>query len=505
MRSQLKKGAILSYLNIIISIVTGFIVSPMLVHGLGESEYGAYQMTAALIGYVSVLDFGLHSSITRFVSKYQANKDERGQQNFIGVSLILFFIIAAMILVIGGILYINVPNIYRGSATEKEIRIIQQLLIVLIINLAISMPGAVFESIAVAYEKFVFVKLSTTVKMLLRFTAILLLGVWHYNALTVVLIDFTLNTLLITAHMVYCFTVLHVKIKIHDCSLKFVKSIFTFSIFVFIAGITDQINWKADTTILGILLGTSAVTFYSVAGNLVGYYKSFSGAISGIFLPKAVKMVAKGKSNKELTDLMIKIGRIQLMVISVILVGFITLGREFISLWMGPEFVDAYIWFLIMAIPLVVPMTQSIGINIIEAKNMHQFRALVYFFIALANILLTVILVKIFGTIGAPIGTGLTMLIGNTFIINWYYSKKVGLEIGRFFREVYLKLAPAILSALLACLILNCFVATAQGWILFIVKGIAVVMIYVVAIWLLGLNKQEKMEILALKGGRKSA
>ena len=189
MRSQLKKGAILSYLNIIISIVTGFIVSPMLVHGLGESEYGAYQMTAALIGYVSVLDFGLHSSITRFVSKYQANKDEKGQQNFIGVSLILFSIIAAMILMIGGILYINVPNIYRGSSTEKEIRIIQQLLIVLIINLAISMPGAVFESIAVAYEKFVFVKLSTTVKMLLRFTAILLLGFWHYNALTVVLID----------------------------------------------------------------------------------------------------------------------------------------------------------------------------------------------------------------------------------------------------------------------------------------------------------------------------
>ena len=202
---------------------------------------------------------------------------------------------------------------------------------------------------------------------------------------------------------------------------------------------------------------------------------------------------------------MIKIGRIQLMVISVILVGFITLGREFISLWMGPEFVDAYIWFLIMAIPLVVPMTQSIGINIIEAKNMHQFRALVYFFIALANILLTVILVKLFGTIGAPIGTGLAMLIGNTFIINWYYSKKVGLEIGRFFREVYLKLAPAILIALLACLILNYFVVTAQGWLLFLVKGIAVVMIYVAAIWLSGLNKQEKMEILALKGGRKSA
>ena len=500
MRGQLKKGAILSYVNIIISIVTGFIVSPLLVHGLGKSEYGAYQMTAALIGYVSVLDFGLHSSITRFVAKYQANKDDKGQQNFIGVSLILFSVIAGLILVVGGILYVNVPAIYSSSASVEEIQIIQKLLVVLIINLAVSMPGAVFESIAIAYEKFVFVKFSTTIKMLLRFTAILLLGFWHYNALTVVLIDFTLNTLLILTHTAYCFKVLHIKIKIHDCSLKYIKSIFTFSLFVFIAGITDQINWKADTTILGIMLGTSAVTFYSVAGNLVGYYRSFSGAISGIFLPKAVKMVALGKSNSELTDLMIKIGRIQLMIISLLLVGFITLGREFISLWMGPEFVDAYVWFLIMAIPLVVPMTQSIGINIIEAKNMHQFRAVVYFFIALANIVLTIVLVKLFGTIGAPIGTGLAMLVGNTFIINWYYSKKVGLEIGRFFKEVYLKLVPAILSALLVCLVLSHFAGVAHNWLMFLLKGIIVVLIYVASIWLMGLNRQEKVEILALKG-----
>lgn len=502
MRGQLKKGAILSYLNILISIVTGVVVSPLLVHGLGNGEYGAYQMTAALIGYVSVLDFGLHSSITRFVSKYQAKKDEKGQQNFIGVSLILFSAIAVLILLVGGILYVNVSAIYGKSATTEEIRIIQQLLVVLIINLAISMPGAVFESISIAYEKFVFVNLSATLKMFLRFVAILLLGCWHYNALTVVLIDFILNTLLIIVNAVYCFKVLHIKIKIYDCSLSFVKSIFTFSLFVFIAGITDQINWKADTTILGIMLGTTSVTLYSVAGNLVGYYKSFSSAISGIFLPKAVKMVALGKSNTELTNLMIQIGRIQLMIISLILVGFTTLGREFIVLWMGPEFVNAYFWFLLMAVPLVVPMTQSIGINIIEAKNMHQFRAIVYFFIALANIVLTVIFVKLFGIIGAPIGTGVAMFVGNTIVINWYYSKKVGLEIGRFFKEVYLKLMPSILGALGVCLILKYFIGSINSWIGFFMKAIVVALIYAAFVFKMGLNAQERKQLTSLRGKR---
>ena len=500
MHNQIKKGAILSYLNIIISIVTGFIISPLLVRGMGNSEYGAYQMTAALIGYVSVLDFGLHSSVTRYVARYQAKRDEKGQENFIGVSLILFSVIAVLILAVGMILYLNVPAIYGKSATSDEIEVIKRLLVILIINLAISMPGAVFESIIVAYEKFIFVKLVTTIKMLLRFTAIMLLGFWQYTAISVVIIDFTLNLTVIAIQMVFCFRKLHIKIKIYDCSITFVKSILTFSIFVFIAGITDQINWKADTTILGIMLGTSAVTYYSVAGNLVNYYRSFSSAISGIFLAKAVKMVTLGKSNKELTDLMIQIGRIQLMIIALILVGFTALGHEFISLWMGAEYVGAYTWFLIMAIPLVVPMTQSIGINIIEAKNMHQFRAIVYFFIALGNIVLTIILVKCFGTIGAPIGTGVTMLIGNTFVINWYYSKKVGLEIRRFFKEVYIKLAPSILCSVCISMVISYFWGQANNWLSFLLKCIVVGIIYCIFLFLFGMNKQERAYIARLKG-----
>lgn len=499
MKGQLKKGAILSYLNIIISIGTGFISAPLLVKGMGTSEYGAYQMTAALIGYVSVLDFGLHSSVTRYVAKYQAKKEEKAQSNFLGVSLVLFSVIAVLILVIGFGLYKYVPTIYSRSASAEEIKTIQQLLIVLIINLAVSMPGAVFESIIIAYEKFVFTKFSATIKMLLRFTAIILLGFWNYTAIVVVLIDFILNIIITVIQIFYCFVILHIKVGIHDCSFRYVKSIFTFSIFIFIAGITDQINWKADTTILGITLGTSAVTYYSVAGNLISYYRNFSGAISGIFLPKAVKMVSYGKSNRELTNLMIRVGRIQFMIIALILIGFTTLGKEFIALWMGTKFTDAYSWFLIMAIPLVVPMTQSIGINIIEAKNMHQFRAVVYFCIALGNIVLTILLVKKFGILGASAGTGVTMLIGNTFVINWYYSKKVGLEIGRFFREVYLKLAFPVILTLIISLFFNSYVGEAMGWLAFMIKCVGILILYCIIMYVFGLDEYEKYQIFQLK------
>ena len=438
--NQLRIGAVLSYLNILLSIGIGFVTAPLLINNLGKSEYGAYQMTAALIGYISVLDLGLHNAVTRYVARYLAIKDKRSEENFLAISLGIFGIIGILILTVVGIIYVNVASIYRSSATAEEIEIIKKLLLVMGINLAISMPGAVFSSIITAYEKFIFSRSCATTKLIARFG--LLLVVMSMGG----------------------------------------KSL-------------NQINWKADTTILGIMIGTTAVTLYSIAGSLISYYRSFSGAISGIFLPKATKMTAAGANNSELTDLMITVGRIQLVIIGLILSGFVVIGKEFISLWVGAEYIQAYYWFLIMALPLLIPMTQSIGINILEAKFKHKFRALVYLGIAIANIALTILLVRINGITGAAIATGLAMFIGNNVIINIYYSNVIRLEIGRFFKEVYMKTLPIQLIITVALMVVDKIVSISGQWIDLIIKGVIVCTVYCGVIYLFVLTDKEKQYI----------
>lgn len=498
-KNQLKIGAALSYLNIILSIGIGFITAPLLLKSLGNSEYGAYQMTAALISYISVLDLGLHSAVTRYVARYLATKDKRSEENFLAISIGIFTLIGILILVVVSIVYSNVRHIYKSSATYEEINIIKQLLVVMGINLAISMPGAIFLSIITAYEKFIFSKGCATVKLIIRFILLFLILNMGGKSLSVVVIDFTLNLLVLLLAIAYCFKHLHIKIKLYEINKRYIISIFSFSIFVFLASITDQINWKVDTTVLGIIFGTTAVTYYSIAGSLISYYRNFSGAISGIFLPKATKMTASGASNSELTDLMISVGRIQLIIIGLVLTGFVVVGKEFISLWVGDEYSQAYYWFLIMALPLLIPMTQSIGINILEAKFKHKFRALVYFGIALANIGLTIILVKIYGITGAAIATGLAVLVGNNVIINIYYSKVIGLEIGRFFKEVYLKIMPVQMVILTALVALDRITNIAGHWVDLIIKGFIICAVYCGTIYLFAMSDKEKQYITLIK------
>ena len=68
--NELKIGAMLSYVNLIASLVIGFLISPFIIKQLGPSEYGVYNLVASLIGYVSILDFGMHNAVIRYIAKY---------------------------------------------------------------------------------------------------------------------------------------------------------------------------------------------------------------------------------------------------------------------------------------------------------------------------------------------------------------------------------------------------------------------------------------------------
>ena len=261
----------------------------------------------------------------------------------------------------------------------------------------------------------------------------------------------------------------------------------------------DQINWKVDGVILGILSTTSVIAVSSVGTQLINYFRSLASAISGIFLPKATKMTALNCGEKELTDLMIKVGRLQFFVIGLTLIGFIILGKGFIKLWVGQDYEDVYIIFLMLAIALVIPSCQSVGINILEARNMHKFRSIVYMCIAVLNIIITVMLVPKYEAIGAAIGTTFSLIIGNNIIINFYYAKKIHLEIKRFFKEVFMKAIPNMIMVGFISWIIIKTIGLRLSWINLIINACIIIIIYAIIMYRFVLNDEEKNQIVQIK------
>ena len=195
-----------------------------------------------------------------------------------------------------------------------------------------------------------------------------------------------------------------------------------------------------------------------------------------------------------LTRLFTKVGRVQFILLSMIVTGFIFLGKSFISLWAGSEYNEAYYITLLLIVPETIPFIQNLGIEIQRAKNMHRARSIVYLCIAIGNVLLSIPLIKIWGPSGAALGTAISLILGNCLFMNYYYYKKIGLDIIYFWKQI-LKFAPAFIAPVaLGIYIFNWWNMTTFSR--FLAAGCCYLAGFVISMWFLGMNENEKRMVL---------
>ena len=204
-------------------------------------------------------------------------------------------------------------------------------------------------------------------------------------------------------------------------------------------------------------------------------------------------MVAERQGDDALTALFIKIGRVQYVVLSAILGGYLLYGKFFIMKWAGEGYDAAYYVGALVMIPAIIPLIQNIGIEIQKAKNMHKFRSIVYFIIAFANLGISVPLGKYYGAIGAAFGTTLATVVGNIILMNWYYQTKIGLNIKAFFKSM-IRPTIVLIIAYMEGLLVKSFFAV-DSWFDFISQGAIFICVYGVLLYRWGFNQEEKENV----------
>jgi O-antigen/teichoic acid export membrane protein len=444
----------------------------------------------SLIAYMAVMDFGLANTITRYYSKYLALNDEKNKSNVLAISSIIYGIITGIVLIAGTFIYFQLDAIFGKSLTLNELIKAKEIYIIMMINIAVTIPSHIFTAVISSHEKFIFIRLlSITQTMLQPFVVI---AVMYYKAdvIGLVIVQTVFNIVTILIKVYYSIYKIKVKIKLHCFDKLLVKEMTVFSFFIFLNMIIDQIYWKTDQLILGIIAGTSAVAVYSIASQLDTYYRNFSSTINGVFLPRIVAISSKTEDMTEINMMFNKVGRIQYAILSMILTGFILYGKSFIVFWAGKDFEQAYYMSLIVMIPLLIPLIENMGIVILQAKNKHAFRSKVYLVIAILNVALSIPLAKMYGGIGCAIGTSLALVIGNVFIINIYYHKVIGIDIKAFIKEILSMTLPVAIVMGFGALI-NHYISTTNITLLFI-KIISYICIFSLLMWFMGLNDYEK-------------
>lgn len=489
-RSQLRAGVVLSYVNLFIGTMIPFFYTPIVLKLLGQAEYGLYSLANSVIHYLSLLSFGFGNTITRYLSKYRAEGDLESERKTFGFFLLLYGGLSILVLIGGFFISWNTHLFFDRSLSAAELEKLKILTLIMTANTALSFPHSVFYSIMTAHERFIF-RQSVDVAFSILVPAVNLIALYMgFASVGMAITSLLVQAATTAVHAFYCLNILKIRPIFTMLPKKLVREICGFSLFVFLATISDMLFWATDKVILGMLVSTAAVAVYNIGGTFNNIVMSLSSSISGVLVPRITGMVVTDTPKEAWSDLLIRVGRLQFIIVGLVVSGFAVFGRAFIEMWAGPEYRDSF-WVAVLTLfPLCIPLIQNTALSIITAQNKHQFRATMYFCIAVANVISTYLTVPYMGIIGAALCSCVSYLVGQGLIMNLYYHKVTGLDIPRFWRNILrMAIVPGTMLVL-GTILLNRI--RPDNWILFF-AGVAVyTLVYSAAMYLFAMNDYER-------------
>ncbi|WP_051683098.1 oligosaccharide flippase family protein [Salinicoccus luteus] len=489
---QIRLGALISYVGILLNIVAGLLYTPWMISQIGQTNFGLYTLAISLIS-IFLIDFGLGAAVSKFVSKYVSLKDFKSVDNMLGITYKIYIIIDFVLLASLIIVFFNLDIIY-SELTLAELERFETVYIIVAGFSIVSFPFITFNGILTAYEKFMQIKMCDLIQKLLSILLIVIALLNGYGLYALVLANAFSGIVVIIIKYIIIKRATTINVNFKYNNKKMLKEIFSFSVWSTVVSISQRLIFNITPSILGAVSGSVSIALFGIASALEGYIYTIASALNGLFLPKVTRLISRENSSENLLKLMIKVGRIQLLIIGLIIIGFIVLGREFIILWVGNEYILSFYSAILLIIPSIVYLPQQIGNTAIIALNKIKLQAHVFIIMSVTNLMLSLVLSYFWGVLGASIAIFISYTIRNLGM-NIIYHKILNLNMVIYFKECHFKLSFPMLLTLLLGLCMN-LLFPQISWGYFIVKGSCVVLIYFIIMWLIGMNSYEKTLII---------
>lgn len=485
--NQIKVGAIISYIALFVNVLIGLLYTPWLINSIGKSDYGLYTLAMSIIGLLA-FDFGLGHATTKFVSQYLAEGRQDKVDNLLGLIYKLYLWVDVVLVIVLGVMYFFLPQIYTGL-TPNEMERFSKVFLMAALFCVISFPFIPLNGILTSYEKFIQLKTCDLIHKLfivVTMSVCLLLG---HGLYAIVLVNSIAGILVIGLKLwvVKKDTPLSVNLKFKDNGI--LKTIGKFILWVTVAALMQRLIFNIAPSILGILSDSTAIAILGIVITLEGYVYLFANAINGMFLPRVSRLL-KDNDNDAILELMTRVGRLQIYVIGFICVCLISLGKHFVSVWIGDGYELVYPCLLLVVIPSFFHLPQEIGHTCVIAANKVKKQAIVYLVMGLANVILSIPLTMQFGVKGMCASIFVAYLI-RTIGLDIIFYKDLHINIAKFFRNSFLKmLIPLLLSCIIGISINK--LLPIGGWLGLAVKGVCVFASFAFVMWITCMNKYEK-------------
>lgn len=489
--SKSKKTAVaLSYISLILQTLSTMVLTRFYLEQLGIDTYGLYQMIYSVAQYILILDLGISTVMTRYISEYHEIGDKKKAENFAFHFAVIVIIVVIIVTVIGFVVNSQIENIYLNLSPEEYV-VSHKLFEIMIVQLGFTIISHYFRGLCEAYESFAFTRTVSIFQIILNFVLAIVFVQSNMGVLGIALANTVVIIFNTVVTMGYSLVIAKFRIRFSHWEPSFFRPVFLMMAAMLLQAVVGHINSSVDKTILGIMGTKTDVAVYSVAATIITMFNTLPSTISSVFQPSATRMVVNKASSEQLTDFVVRPGRLQFMITGGFIAGFVVCGKDFIICWAGESTKDAWLYVLLILIPNMIPLIQNICLSILNAMDKRIYRSIILAGITALNILLTIMMISWIGPIGAPLATGISYIIGHCILMNIYYQKKIGLNVRRMFVSIFRRTWICVLFSLALTLPLICWDCHGN-WLILIAKAIIFCAVYGILLLLFGMNEDEK-------------
>jgi len=434
-----------------VSVVVSFFLSPFVVHHLGNVAYGVWILATSSIAYMALLDLGLRGAVTHFVAKHSARGEHLESSRAVSVAL-GFRVLVGVAVVIGSLALAAVAtkifHIPAGLGTAARWAIV-----ITGFNLGFSLVVGVFAGVLTALKRFDLVNGLEVAQTLIGCAGTVWVLRAGYGIVSLALMQSAVVLLLGVATIALSYrTYRELRIGFRFLERSTLQGLWGYSFYLFVILFSGRVIYYTDNLVVGAFLSTTAVTFYAIGGRFVEYLGQLGASLAQTFMPFASSLGAQGRDD-QLRRLLIQGTRAALFVSLPVGAALVVRGPTFIGLWMGPQYAapSGRILRILLLSTLTIAGNRVAG-NIVFGLGKHKPFALWQTCEAVANLSLSIYLVRRIGAEGVAWGTVLPSLVSQLVIWPRYISRLLGLSVRSYFWQGWIRPALATVPFCLACI-----------------------------------------------------
>jgi O-antigen/teichoic acid export membrane protein len=437
------------YVAYLIDGAIGLLMLPFNLEHLGKPLYGVWILVVSVTVSFSLLDIGYAGSMVRFISRYRASRDSRALNQILSTLLVVYSVIGVITFTVALILQHYLGSIF--NIDPANLPAARHALLIVSGFIALQFGCSVFGGVVVGFQRHHLNNITsvlTSVAVAAVNVAVLSAG-FGLVGLVAATTGVRAVSLLLYRHNAYrAFPGL--RLRLGDFRRSRLREVTGFSVYMLLLDIGVKLNYAADTLVLGAFAGPAAVALWAPADRLTQLIIRLTNQLNETLFPFIVASDTKGRTD-QLRQIYLQGTRLTLATVIPLGGGVALLAHPLIESWVGPSFDQTATVLQMLATLVILRVGNSTGSGILKGAGLHRRHVLQVGLTGIANIVLSIVLVRSYGLVGVAIGTIVPVVINSALGTFPLACRRVGVPIGQALRQaVWPAVWPAV--GMIACI-----------------------------------------------------